>query len=288
MDYIVSAEDSPYYHWQLELLIESFKKHGLQDRLLIALAASDLPREPDFTRHLNRHPRILYHDNMGRRRGYPYLNKPYAVSTAVSQKKISQPFTVIEPDMVMYWPLEAEKEPLAFQVKHFFNLELVEQHVPNIREYIEMGTGQQSLWLPIGSVYSFNGVPDDLFGRVISWAEMLAFDHYKAQTDAKQPVSFWRYLERAGWVLAFLDYLKYLPYKGSHTYEMSLLDHDAIHNFVHYSSGQPPVFSKSLFRFEPPVYFAAASSPFAALVQETPTSSAFFMKQIVESYRGQT
>src|SRR5262252_9234448 len=239
MDYIVSAEDTPYYHWQLELLIESFKKHGLQDRLLIAVAASKTPAEPNFTKNLSKHTRFLAHDNMGRKRGYPHLNKPYAVATAVNKKEIKQPFTVIEPDMVMYWPMEVEPEAMAFQLKPSFNLDFVEQHAPKIREYIEMGTGRDDLWFPIGSVYTFNGMPDEFFGRVVSWAEMLAFDHYKAHPDLQ---SFWRYLERAGWVLAMLDYIKYLPYKGSHTYEMSLLDHEAYHNFIHYANGQPPVF----------------------------------------------
>jgi len=287
MDYIVSAEDTPYYHWQLELLIESFKGHGQQDNLLIALAGSDAPRNPDFTRqNLSRHPRILTYDNIGRKRGYPYLNKPYAVATALKQGKIAQPFTVLDPDMVMYAPMPVEQEPLAFQVRPFFNLELVEENIPNIREHTARISGRPDNWFPLRSVYTFNGVPDELFSRAVSWAELLAFESSKAQMGANRPVAYWRYLERAGWALAFLDYLGKMPYRATHTYEMSLLDHNTAHNFIHYTNGQPPSFSKHLFKFEPPAYLSAAPSPYDALLRESPTTASFYMHRIVKSYLG--
>ena len=280
MDYIVSAEDTPYYHWQLELLIESFKMHGLQDRLLIALAASPASRTPDFTRNLSKHGRTVSHENVGRKRGYAYLNKPYAVSTAVKQGQIKQPFTVIEPDMMMFSPMSVEKEPMAFQVKPFFNLEFVKENIPNIKEYVKTVTGNADHWFPIGSVYTFNNMPEEFFDRIVSWSEFLAFETAKTQAEA----SYWRYLERAGWAMSFLDYFGHLPFKGSYTYEMSLLDYDTGHNFIHYSNGLPPVFSKYLFKFEPPVYLTAALTPFDALLVESPTSVCLYAQRVVRSY----
>jgi hypothetical protein len=287
MDYIVSAEDTPYYHWQLELLIESFKRHGLQDRLLIALASGDATRSPDLSqKNLANHPRLFTFDNIGRKRGYPYLNKPYAVATAVRQDKIKQPFAVIDPDMVLFVPLRPEKEPLAFQVNPFFNVELVRQHVPDIQDHLTRISGKPDHWFPVGSVYNFNGIPSEIFNRVVSWAELLAFDSSKAQVEAKKPIVYWRYLERVGWALAFLDYLGKVPYRATHTYEMALLDHNIQHNFIHYTNGQPPVFSKHLFKFEPPVFLTGAASPFEALLSESPTTTSVYMQQIVKSYLG--
>jgi hypothetical protein len=285
MDYIVSAEDTPYYHWQLELLIQSFKRHGLEDNLLIALANRDVPRTPDFARLLSKHKRIMNHENMGRKRGYAYLNKPYAVTTALGKGELKAPFTVIEPDMLLYRPVQPENEPISFQIKEHFSLGKVEEHV-NIKKHIKDATfgKSDSLWLPVGSVYSFGDVPHDMFSRIVSWAEVLAFESFKKESEKKKTVEYWKYLERAGWALGFLNYIGFTPYKGTHTYEMSLLDHNVHHNFIHYTNGMPPMFSKHMFKYEPPDYISGGITPFNAMLQETPTTASLYMHQVVQSY----
>ncbi len=285
MDYIVSAEDTPYYHWQLELLIQSFKLHGLEDSLLIALANREVPRTPDFTRLLSKHKRIMTHENMGRKRGYAYLNKPYAVSTALGKGELKAPFAVIEPDMLLFKPIQPEQEPISFQIKEQFSFEKVQEHA-NIRKHIKDATFEKSetLWLPLGSVYVFGDVPYDLFSRVVSWAEVLAFECFKKEAEKKKPVEYWKYLERAGWVLGLLNYIGFTPYKGTHTYEMSLMDHNIQHNFIHYTNGMPPTFSKHMFKYEPPDYISGGTTPFEAMLQETPTTVSLYMHQLVQSY----
>ncbi len=275
MDYIVSAEDSPYYHWQLELLIESFKINNLQDNLLIVLAKFDGAKNPNFIKNLSKHTRILSVDNVGRTRGYPYLNKPYAVATAVNKGLIKQPFAVIDPDMILFTPLEVEQEPLAFQLKPFFNLEIIKENIPDIGKYVK------DHWFPIGSIYNLNGAPNEIFTRIVSWAEMLAFNSYKLQSEVKQPIIYWRHLERVAWALGFLDYLGYLRYKGSYTYEVSLLDYATQYNFIHYTNGLPPVFSKHFFRFDG---LTAALSPFEVMLEQAPTPAALYLNKVVRSY----
>ena len=41
MNYFVNSENHPYYHWQLELLIESFKYNKCEESLLITVAEND-------------------------------------------------------------------------------------------------------------------------------------------------------------------------------------------------------------------------------------------------------
>lgn len=41
MDFLVVAEDIPYYQWQIELLIESFKIQGLENKLIIYLVKTN-------------------------------------------------------------------------------------------------------------------------------------------------------------------------------------------------------------------------------------------------------
>jgi hypothetical protein len=284
MDYIVSAEDTPYHHWQLELLIESFKRHGQQARLLVALAPADGRRSPDFTRNITAHGRIMTHENVGRQRGYLYFNKPYAVAAAVRGGLLRQPFAVIDPDMVLFAPLAPEADPVCFQVQPTLSLRLAADNLPGLRAHARALTGVDDFWLPVGNVYAFNGAPEALFARAMGWAERLAFEGAKAQAEAGQPVACWRYLERAAWALAFMECLGRLGVRATHTYEMTMRDHGAGHNFVHYSHGQPPGFSKYQFKFEPPDLLAAGRSPFAALAAETPTSTALYVRQVVDAY----
>lgn len=70
MEYFVSAEDTSYHHWQLEFLIESFKLHKLQDKLVIAVASNNEEKLVDFSANLKTCQRIFMHDNIGRKRGY--------------------------------------------------------------------------------------------------------------------------------------------------------------------------------------------------------------------------
>ena len=41
MQYFVSAENSSYFYWQLELLIESFLMQGMEKDLVIGLAENE-------------------------------------------------------------------------------------------------------------------------------------------------------------------------------------------------------------------------------------------------------
>src|SRR3990167_8898266 len=102
MDYLVCAEDTTYYHWQLELLIQSFQINNQENNLVIALASEAGATYLDFRKLLPKHKRLIGYDNIGKQKGYRYLNRPYGVIAALTHEYIKQPFCLIEPDMVMY------------------------------------------------------------------------------------------------------------------------------------------------------------------------------------------
>ena len=62
MDFLVIAEDIPYYQWQIELLIESFKLQGLQDKLIIYLVRTT--ESVDAIKiNINKHENVIYYNS---------------------------------------------------------------------------------------------------------------------------------------------------------------------------------------------------------------------------------
>lgn len=277
MDYFVSAEDTTFYHWQLELLIHSFELHGLRDHLVIGLTDSTGPAPGrDFRKLLMNHPRIFLHDNTGRQRGYRYLNKVYGISVALAQGVLRQPFCVIEPDMVLSRPVEASSYDINLQVKPSMSIEECEENGVDVRRHLK---GSDKIWLPLGSVYTFNNIPDYVFSRVTNWIELLVYESCKGKEFKP-----WKYIERAGWALGLMEYYGSFSFKTRHDMEMTLLDHQINHNFIHYSHGLPPVFSKFMYRYEPPDYMASGDSPYLPFLHNNPTTSTNYMQHVVSSY----
>ncbi|MGH7174761.1 MAG: hypothetical protein ACREGR_00170, partial [Minisyncoccia bacterium] len=65
--------------------------------------------------------------------------------------------------------------------------------------------------------------------------------------------------------------------------EMHLLDHNAENHFIHYQHGLPPVFSKGMFRYEPPACLALGDL-FHTLLSHNPTTSTNVLQKVVRSY----
>lgn len=279
MDYFVSAEDTPFYHWQLELLIHSFHLQGLRDSLVICLASATGPTICDFRKLLMSHPRILLHDNVGQQRGYRYLNKIYGITAALAQGMLKVPFCVIEPDMVMVRPVETGSYNISVQVKPSLTLEECERNGLHLDKYLQ-AAGKEKVWMPLGSVYAFNNVPDQIFSRIADWIELLVYENCKT----KEEFAPWKHVDRAGWALGLMEYYGHLSFKSRHDFEMTLLDHRINHNFIHYSHGLPPVFSKFSYKYEPPDHMASSDSPYLPLLEHNPTTSTNFLQQVVRSY----
>jgi hypothetical protein len=207
MEYFVSAENTPYYQWQLELLIESFKQKGLENNLVIGLAHSDQPAQADFCRNLYSHKRIFPHENIGKVRGYPRMNGLYSLHWAVLYGIIKQPFVYIEADMVLNKPMNITPKPnnichLIFCPDPFFTEDFAEENMGNFKHLLNKAkTDYQGRWPQIGSIIYFNNTPPELFSRAIMYAEILA---YKQIRKGRQ---IWSKTDRAAWAINLSDCL---------------------------------------------------------------------------------
>lgn len=278
MDYLVSAENTTYHWWQLELLIESFQAHSMEDNLVIAFATNDGPKHQEFFKNLRHHKRLFYHDNHGRECGYLPINKAHAAHLACNYQAIKQPFCIIEPDMLLVKPVE-DVTGICFQYNPAFTIDHVEHNGLNIREDVqriirEHNLLEKDLWLPLGSVYTFKNVPADLFTRAIHWTERFISD------------KTWWHAGKVGWAMAMLDYSGSVPLRGHYTMEMTLIDHNCDHNIIHYTNGLPPVWSKHMYKYQPPDDLCMGGpTPFDVILEHNPTSSTNYLQKIIRNYK---
>ena len=101
MQYFVSAENSSYFYWQLELLIESFLMQGIEHDLVIGLADNDEQKIRGFSFNLVRHKKKFMIPNEGRALGYLPLNRINSIRYALAYDVLRFPFVMIHADMVL-------------------------------------------------------------------------------------------------------------------------------------------------------------------------------------------
>jgi len=282
MNYIVSAEYNNYHCWQLEILIESFKLNKLEDKLFIALAENNDPKLTDFCFNLKDFKNVFYHENIGQKRNYLAMNRPYSTTSALNNKIISQPFTIIDPDMILVAPLNEPEQNITFYIDPMMSKQYVKQHYdvdPYISEIAKLQKikAEDHYWIELGSVMTFNNVSIDFFNRVIEWAEIIEYERRKKSN------SQWWHSERVAWILTLLEFNGLITYKENLQYETNLLSDNLDCHFIHYNHGMPPQFNKAMYHFHPPD-FLSLGNPFEALLQNNPSRCSNYMQQIVRSY----
>jgi len=179
MKYIVSAENKPYFYWQLELLIESFKRHGQESNLIIGLAETDTPAVfPINMKGVD----IILHQNLGQQMNYSPVNKWIAVWAAMKSGRIKpeDQFCLIDPDMVMVRPINETSEcRFIAQETHMMVLDHIEENNCPIRHHLE-AMNRLEFWLPIGLVYVMQWIEEAYPLRVIQWCHDLIVEQGKA------------------------------------------------------------------------------------------------------------
>lgn len=280
MDYIVSIENNPYYRWQTELLIESFKMRGMQDNLLIAIAEHDGPQYRGFVKNIYEHERKFTHNNYGREKKCPYLNRAFAVLTALKHDRLRQPFTVLHPDMILYAPMEEmgeynilfhmtpERPALRAKIKPFITRSLLGKKVP-----------ETVPWLGTEGISAFKDVPQIFFNKVLTNA---------TQIMQSFPDLSSKEVDIAAWSVTFYEYFGLFNVKGRGIECPLVYNLDSIPSTValHYTHGIPPFFTKLHFKFDDPVQFnLAPPDPIAVFLDYNPTTATDYLHKVVRSYR---
>ncbi len=279
MEYFVAIQNSFYFHWQIELLIESFKLQGLQDKLWIAISDHDKLVSSNCTRNLLEHPnKMLFKCDLENQ----FLHPLHALYSALVSKQLKQPLTIIHSDMIMVEPLEVPITNLVFSADYYWQ-DLVRKDNIEIKtllsdiEKIKSDLADHPVkldLLPMGGIVQCRDLPLGFFERLLQWGSRLSQKLDKAH---------WKYVHRLAWMFTFYDYLGGVSFTGKNL-ESTMID-DSVYSFVHYSFGLPPVFTKKYFKeYDPDLSLNLHKDPLEAMIQNPVTKTCQKINTVINSY----
>lgn len=267
MQYFVSIENTNYFYWQVELLIESFKMHGLQDQLVIGIAENETPKRAGIAKNLLSHPNKFMHENSA----VPYglsSNQIQGVAAALANKYLSCPFTLIHADMVLVKPVKEIEGDIVISPYEFHLQSVVDPYLSEIAKVKEAKVDDFPKTIPVGGVMVFNkDVPADFFAQVQSRMRTLAKE---SPNEDKA---------KAAWALGIYDFLGLLQL--SQAYLETHLLAAKTENFVHYAHGIPPVFNKRYYKGD----LCLTNNPYEVMLDHNPTPCTDYLHKVIHAYR---
>lgn len=286
MQYFVSAENSSYFYWQLELLIESFLMQGMEKDLVIALAENDSHKLRGYSSNIVKYGNKFIHNNEGRKLDYLPLNRVNSIRYALAYKILEFPFVLIHADMLLRNPIKLQKEDEEFGIIVNNYEEITEAEREGIREAINPELRQLA---------EERGVEFESLPEVPALSAPIIFNKScEYMSDAffsKLQINLLNLLEkkgkefpceRAAWEQTLIESFQHCSIKGSFM-AAPLLYEDENLNFLHYKTGIPPVFHKKFYKFEHGTFFSG-QGPYETILEHNPTINTNYMHQIIRSY----
>jgi len=280
MEYFVSAGNKAYYHWQLELLIQSFKNYGIEDKLVIAMSSSEDTLYKDFCRNLKSHKRIFEYDcdsSFGPARGLVGLHE------VLKTGELSQPFTFLRSDTILMHPIDEtsiEEDADNYEVQFSRNSSMNFEH---FKEY-----GVAGGWIELGNVLCLNNIELSFFERLYHRMVDITSNKGKYFKDPYllyKNKKVWEALaEKICWIITIIENEKNLRLKGMNNLEISLSDNYINSFFIDYSDGLPPFFIKNTYKYKNNYYCTNFETPFEALADRFDTTTTSYVSNIVRNY----
>ena len=273
MEYFVSIENSGYFYWQIDLLLESFKATKV-DGPIVAIAENNTSKKQAmFAKNIITHGNKFSHTNFGRERGYLPLNKPYAILLAIKNKLLSSHFAVLHPDMVLVNPLKEYEENIVFhaQPPNVDFKKHIDPYLEKIATDSKLKLKDFPPHIPLGGTMIFRDVKPGFFERVIARMAQL----YREHGDKKFNIA------KAAWTITIYEHLGIYSVKGL-SIEKRLIDHEVEANLIHYCHGLPPIFSKRFYGFDD---FQMMIDPYKVLLEYNPSDATDYVQKLVRSYQ---
>jgi len=281
MNYLVSATNSPYTQWQLELLINSAKELNVEDKLFIGISQGDsASHNYQFTESIANHENKFYFENIGQKRGYEDLNQLYFLSWAMKNKKVEEKILVMPTHSVIRNKTTPNVEDynyssILISTDPFFTFESACQAVPEFwklcqkdKEYYEEN------WVPFGPYYFLNKIPSEFIDRIALFAERLILQQI---LDGN---SVWENTIRLAWAVQIAEQLGKISITGTYNMTTSMIE-DKNCPIINYEHGMPPVFNKEMYLFPPPFNFSFGD-PIEKLKECINTENAHYISKIAE------
>jgi hypothetical protein len=279
MEFFVGIENTDYCAWQIELLLESFHQHQIQDRLLVTNVASQTKPSQNFNFHLSKHKRIYNIQKSKLDSKYSRLTVLLALYNSLKYNLIHQPFIYLQPSVVVSKP-ELVKEfkfdgDILYSPDEHFNLEHYKQQIPGFINYFShVNNINPSLFLKLGGVIVFQNAPLSFFQNAIHICKKLI----QIQIKSKQEV--YEHTDKLALSLAVIQDLNKLKLSS-----LSLCTHlmsNSDNVFLDYERGMPPMFVKSMFQFKPPL-FASCGHPYEVINEHNPTATSLYLAKLARN-----
>lgn len=252
MNYFVFIENTNYYLWQLDILIESLKHHNINANLVVALKDNNEQKLPIFGRNIRFCNKFLKHND-----------KFSALFFALENKILCQLFTLLEPDSILVTQPLLKPENIVFSIdKTLYPLDDIQDYINNILTIKKLNS--LDFYTYIGDTITFNDLPLPFFKRIVEWQNILKNDKHAL-------------------ILTLLEYYGHISILGTRTYETQLFTNDLVDfSFVRYNKGFYPFFAKDMFKYQPPDFFALGNV-FYALTQCNLTTTTNLIQPVVQS-----
>lgn len=268
MQYFVSIENTSYFYWQVELLIESFKRRKLEDKLVIAIAENNDPKWLQYSKNIIAHQNKFIHHNVGAEKGYKPLNRIFSIVTALNAGILKEPFALIHADMILKNPLKEPQHNVTIQHPEAKSFPEIEKYVEEVAAIKQVSRKELPEFLCIDGTVIFKEMPELFYKRVWQREEELLAEH-----GPEWPC------EKAAWSLALYDVMGFVTVRFDYL-DGVLLEHQVEPNFIHYKHGLPPVFHKKYYKLDKE-FSLNADDPFDCLLAHNPTSLSDFLQKIV-------
>lgn len=276
MQYFVSIENNSYHLWQIELLIESFKKLELENDLLIAIAENDNPVILNYKNNILNHTNKFVHPNYGM-----VLNKYRSLVWALENGSLSLPLTILHPDMVL-------TQRIFVQDNFDIIIQKDEDCIPGMKEiykdyaYEVLKNRRQDRfhWVPWGGTMVFSqDVNICIFVDALNELQRLYDKHGNSP-----------YLEKFMWISLFNKRFvadNYYPYKIKFdNLEIDLLTHMLMRNVIHYKHGLAPDLNKHNYHFNE--FFSIEKEPFEDFKRLNVTTATDYICKLIDTYQSRT
>lgn len=286
MQYFVSAENSSYFYWQLELLIESFLMQGLENELIIGLAENNSRKVKGFSSNLVKYSTKFIHANQGAEINYLPINRVNAIRNALASGILKFPFALIHADMILRNPitLSDDDQKYGVIVNNISETGGAEAQIVNETIDVKLEKIAQEKNIkpnsipkipffsaPVVFTKSFENIAEAFFAQLSSNEMELIKEK---GTDFP--------CELVAWHLTLRESFQHCSIKGKFMAANLLFDQDNI-NFIHYKTGIPPVFHKKYYDFSNGT-FLTGEGPYEILLEHNPTINTNYVHDVIRSY----
>lgn len=278
IQYITCIDNSIYYHWQIELLIQSLRQSKNNSKLIVAIPNQNktFPCIYHFYKNLSQHPDVVYYQELPQK---DHLGSVY-VPWIFSQKNIlPETFCLISCDCIFQKPIVLEERScpeIHVALDPFFNFELATSYLGNFWSSfgIDHSSKIKDRWIPLGQAILFNKISTQFFEKVVQIAETLV----KKQIEDNQSV--WEMTPRVAWILAMIFYSADFQIKNSIDVQYIISNNEG--NFVTYEHGMNDMFNKKQFLFLDP-HFLTAGDPIEYLGSLLQTKNSSYVSEIARA-----